>query len=158
MGDDSFADEAVGSDEDYGIAPYSASIGGTYGVGTSNLSLFGGFAGKLYPWVHYVYYRTGQYTYVLAYGEGIAWNGTQFVADSVETLTYNTYTGSTSQATFVHGTENSWYVPPLGPYPELVQRGGNIYELAACLLLASFALFGLWRSLRSSLRERFVSG
>lgn len=157
-------EEDTDSVEDSGILPFSANISGSYGVGSSNLSLFSGVAGKLGLGVHYVYYRSGQYSYVIAYSREITWNGTRFTAPSVETLTYYSYSGSGSQPTWTHSTETGWYVQPnnylvysdIGPYPQLIERRGSDYELAALCGMASFALFALWRSMRRALDQRFI--
>ena len=71
-------------------AVLASSTNPEFGVGTSNTAIFAGLARKLPYGVNYVYWREDRYTYVFAYGRDLELVGTNFRADSVDTVTYNT--------------------------------------------------------------------
>lgn len=127
------------------------SVSGDWAVGTSNTALFGGMVQKLPLNVHYVYWRDGQYVYKLAYSQDLAYNGSRFVADSVEVVTYTTNNGYGSQATLSHGSESNFALSPgnyvvwsdLAHYPELTPRGEREYMAAAVFGLCAMAVYHL---------------
>lgn len=152
-------------DGDSDIMPLSASsIFGGYGVGTANSSIFGGLISKLPYGVHYVYWREGQYSYRLAYGRELSLSGSRFSGSSVRLVTYNTHSGSGSQATWssVEDSNFSLSAGPylvwsdLGDYPQLeTGKGVRDYAHAAAFGLAVLLLFGLFRGFRSSIWGRY---
>lgn len=126
-----------------------AAISDNYGVGTSYTSIFAGIAGKLPLDHHYVYYRDGQYDYVLVHSVDLQYDGTSFYAADVETVTYSTSGGYQEQPTITFGSETDWLLSPknylvwsdLGSYPDLINRGEVQYEALCCLILCSFAVW-----------------
>ena len=65
-----------------------AAISDNYGVGTSHVSIFAGMVGKLPLGHHYVYYRDGQYDYVLAHSDSLVYDGGMFSAADATIVTY----------------------------------------------------------------------
>lgn len=139
----------------------SHSISGSYGVGSSNVSIFAGVVSKLPVGDHYVYWRDGQYSYVLAHSRELVYEGGRFTAPQVQLVTYYTYTGSSGQATYSQSTDSNFTLSPgnflvwsdLGDYPQLeTGKGERDYVQAAVFALAVFFVFGrftaLWRSIR----------
>lgn len=147
--------------DNVGIAPL-ASITSSYGVGTSNINIFGPIASKLPYGVSYVYWRDGQYTYRLAYSNGLELAGRRFTADEVTVITYQTNLGSNTQPSFTTTTEQNFSLSAgnylvwsdLGNYPTLYERGGEDYAKTACVILASFAVFYLLRRVFTSTGHR----
>lgn len=137
----------LGDDESVPVA--MAAISDNYGVGTSNVSIFAGIVGKLPLDHHYVYYRDGQYDYVLVHSDSLEFDGGTFSADDATTVTYTTSNGYQSQATFTIGTETDFRLDPedylvwsdLGEYPDLIDRGEVQYEALGCFILCSFAVW-----------------
>lgn len=127
-----------------------AAIDDSYGVGTSNTTIFAGLARKLPHGVNYVYWREGQYQYCFAYGESLTLQGTYFSAEEVETVTYTTATGYGSQVTYEAGKETNFSLNAqdylvwsnLGHYPAL-DDGGNIYEQTTLFVLCGACAFYL---------------
>lgn len=137
--------------EGEGLSLYSShAVPSDFGVGTSNINIFGPVVSKLPYGTHYVYWREGQYEYRLAYGESLEYDGSRFLGDSVEVVTYRTNTGYGSQATFVYSAESNFTLSPgsylvwsdLGHYPTLYERGVQDYVETACFGLA--VCFVLW--------------
>lgn len=139
-----------------------SSINGSYGVGTSNINIFGPVAAKLPYGVHYVYWRDSQYVYKLAYSDDLKLQNGRFSADKVTVVSYTTSSTYQSQATFVTSTESSFSLDPdnylvwsdLGDYPTLYERGGVDYAQLSCVILASFGLFALFDRLVACCRGR----
>ena len=109
-----------------GVEPLTAEdVNDTYGVGTSNISIFGPVASKLPYGTHYVYWRDSQYVYKLAYSDEMSFDGSEFVAETATVITYTTSTGYNSQATYVVGSDTDFSLDPadylvwsdLGDYP-----------------------------------------
>lgn len=144
------------------VVPY-ASISSSYGIGTSNISIFGPIASKLPYGVHYVYYREGQYDYCLAYSSDLVYENGRFTADSATVVTYSTYTSGGGQAHFTVSEERNFSLSPgnylvwsdLGDYPTLYERGGEDYAKTACVILASFGIYYLFERLWHSIRQRY---
>lgn len=157
-------DDVGGVLGDGGIMPLSShSITSNYGVGTTNTALFTGLVSKFDYGVHYVYWRDGQYSYRLAYSRDLVFEGSRFTAPSVQIVTYYTYTGSGQQATwstaadsnFSLSTGNYLVWSDLGDYPQLeTGKGERDYVHAACIGVAFFVLFSLFRSMWHSIRGR----
>ena len=142
--------------EGEGAVPYgSHTVPPDYGVGTSNINLFGPIVFKLPYGTHYVYWRSGQYVYQLAYGQSLSFEGGRFVGEAVELVTYRTYMGGGNQSTLVYSTESNFTLNPgnyvvwsdLGHYPTLYERGVLDYVQAACFGLAVCFVFWLIKSL-----------
>lgn len=139
-----------------------AAISDNYGVGTSNISIFGPLASKLPYGVHYVYWREGQYLYKFAYSAGLQYEDGRFTADDAAVISYSTSTSYSGQATFVLGSETDFSLNPgdylvwsdLGHYPALYERGEVDYAHLTCVILASYGLFVLFSRLVSSCRRR----
>lgn len=147
-----------------GAVPYgSHTVPSDYGVSTSNIALFGPMVSKFPYGTHYVYWRSGQYEYKLAYGRSLSYDGSRFLGDSVEIVTYRTNTGYGSQASLIHSTESNFALNPgnyviwsdLGHYPTLYERGTLDYVHTAVLLLALFLVYSLFRNLWSSIRGKY---
>lgn len=141
----------------------AGSISGNYGVGTSNVAIFEGVVSKLPYGVHYVYWRDGQYAYHLAYGRELTLTGNRFSAPQVQMVTYSTYYGGGGQASFTSSTDNNFSLnagnylvwSDLGDYPQLeTGKGMRDYAKAACVGLAVFGLYHLFRSFSRSIRGR----
>lgn len=140
-----------------------AAISDNYGVGTSNVSIFAGIVGKLPLDHHYVYYREGQYDYVLAHSDSLVYDSGMFSADDATLVTYTTNNSYQSQPTFTVSQDANFQLDPedylvwsdLGEYPDLIDRGEVQYEALCCLILCSF---GLWllldRLVRACKRSR----
>lgn len=153
--------EDVGAD-DCGIMPLSShSITSYYGVGSSNVAIMEGLTSKFDFGNHYVYWRSGQYSYMLAHSRDLVYEGGRFSAPSVQLVEYNTYTGGSSQATWIQSTDSNFSLAAgnylvwsdLGDYPQLESgRREREYVQTACLCMAVFFVFGLlnaiWRSIR----------
>ena len=130
-----------------------------YNVGTSNLDLFRRCLKFVGLGEHYVYYRPGQYQYRMYYG-GLSYNGVFSGAD-IKYVEYYTYSSSGNLPEWRTGTVSSFRFDPgnalvysdLGAYPPLEERGSD-YEILACIILSSFALFYLFNRLRASSRGR----
>lgn len=140
-----------------------AAISDNYGVGTSHVSIFGGMVGKLPLDHHYVYYRDGQYDYVLAHSDSLVYDGGRFLAENATLVTYTTTSGYQSQPTFTVSEDTDFQLDPanylvwsdLGEYPDLINRGEVQYEALACIILCSFALwFMLDRLVHACKRSR----
>ncbi len=146
------------------VAVPMASIDASYGVGTSNIAIFGPVAAKLPYGTHYVYWREGQYTYKFAYSASLALSGSRFTGSDVAVLTYQTYNSYNSQATFVRSSEASFSLDAgnylvwsdLGDYPTLYERGGEDYAKTACIILASFGLYYLFHHMWADIRQRYI--
>ncbi len=126
--------EEVGSNVDsqvFGVeylpeaAPLAA-VNDSYGVGTSNVTIFSGIARKLPPDVNYVYWRDGRYDYRLAYGRDIVLDGSVFSAASpVVVVSYLTNSSYSEQPVFSVVTDSSFHLNAsnylvysnLGDYP-----------------------------------------
>lgn len=150
--------------DEFGVMPY-ASISPSYGVGTTNINLFGGVAAKLKHWEHYVYYRESQYVYVLVYGSELRYDGTRFYSDHVTVVRYNSNTGSSgTQATWSVAASTGFALQPgqylvwsdLGDYPTLYERGTQDYVQTVCIILSSFALYYLFHHLWGDIRQRYL--
>lgn len=119
---------------------YPGTISDTY------LNYFRGIVQKLNWKEHYVVYRSGQYSYTMIYGEGVALNGSRFTGTG---SVVNIYRDSSSYS-------SDWYVSystdsialsagslfiysDLGNYPEL-KEGGTSLEFAALLFAVGFAV------------------
>lgn len=149
-------------DSDSGIMPLSAwDIDSGYGVGSSNTAIFAGVVSKLPLGEHYVYWRDGQYTYMLAHSRELVYENGRFTAPQVDLVTYYTYTGSTRQATYSQSSDSNFTLSPgnylvwsdLGDYPQLeTGKGVRDYAQTAVFALAVFFILGrfsaLWRSIR----------
>lgn len=143
--------------------PY-ASVSPDYGVGSSNIAIFGPVASKLPYGTNYVYWRNGQYEYCLAYSPDLEFDGSRFTSPEVTILTYTTSTGYNSQATFEVSQDTNFVLSPgsylvwsdLGDYPTLYERGGEDYAKLACVILCSFALYYLWHHMWSDIRQRYI--
>lgn len=102
---------------------YYGAISSTY------LEYMRGFLPKLGFKQHYVASRTGQYTYIFAYGEELSFNGSRFIGSDIQVITWNT-SGSGS---VYHNVEGSFSLNPgnflvytdlTGIYPTLTDLAG----------------------------------
>lgn len=131
-------------------AVMASSIAPDYGVGTSNTAIFAGLARKLPYGVNYVYWREGKSTYVFAYGRNLELVGTNFRADSVDTVTYNTNSGYDRQSSYVHGSESNFSLPAhdylvwsnLGHYPTL-EDGRSTVAQTTLFVVVGYGIFYL---------------
>lgn len=132
-----------------------ASIDDSYGVGTSNVSIFSGIVRKLPLTVNYVYWRESQYDYCLAYGSGLVLDGTDFTSDVVDVVTYTTSTGYQSQASFTLSTDSNFTLDAsdhlvwsnLGHYPALEDGRDTVAQTVAISCVIAFGLFFVMRVL-----------
>ena len=146
------------------VAVPAANISSSYGVGTSNITIFGPVASKLPYGTHYVYWREDQYTYCFAYSSTISFENGRFSGQDVTVITYETYNSYNSQATFTTAQESSFSLSPgnylvwsdLGNYPTLYERGGEDYAKTACIILASFGLYYLFHHMWADIRQRYI--
>ena len=129
-----------------GVATYS-SFNGYDNVGTSNISMLQGLAGKVSPVEDYVYARTGDYQYVFAWGD-LSLSGTDF-SGSVDYAVYErtgnynssyTYTVYHDDAFSLHAG-NYFVYSSLGNYP-LIGGNDNVRWLAP-LCVGLFIVAGL---------------
>lgn len=131
-------------------AALASSINPEYGIGTSNTAIFAGIARKLPFGINYVYWRESQYVYVFAYGRDLELVGTNFSADSVDIILYNSKPGYDRQASFVHSTKRNFSLSAddflvwsnLGHYPCL-DDGGDIYAKTLLSVVVGFGVFYL---------------
>lgn len=146
-----------------GIEPY-ASITTDYGIGTSNIQIFGPVASKLPYGTNYVYWRAGQYQYCFAYADDMELSGTTFTASEAVVVTYSTVSGYNSQATFTTATDSNFSLnagnylvwSDLGDYPTLYERGEVDYAKTACIILCSFGLYYLFHHMWADIRQRYL--
>ena len=140
-----------------------AAISDNYGVGTSHVSIFAGMVGKLPLGHHYVYYRDGQYDYVLAHSDSLVYDGGMFSAADATIVTYTTSGSYQSQPTFTVSSDSDFQLDPadylvwsdLGEYPDLIDRGEVQYEALGCFILCSFAVWIIFdRFVRACKRSR----
>lgn len=145
-----------GSGELYAV-PYS-NIVPSYGVGTSNLALFQGVASKLSYGDHYVYFREGQYNYILAHGRNLSYNGSSFSGSDITYVTYNTQYTSGGQPTYTITSGSNFTLNPssylvysdLGDYPELVDSRGYYVEallVGLCVWFVFYLCHHAWDSM-----------
>lgn len=86
-----------------------ASIGDSFGIGTSYVSIFSGIARKLPLNVNYVYWREGRYDYRLAYGRDIVLNGNVFSSSApVVVVSYVTNDNYSEQPVFSVGSDSNF--------------------------------------------------
>ena len=90
----------------------------------------------------------------------LSYNGV-FSGTDIKYVEYYTYSSSGNLPEWRTGTVSSFRFDPgnalvysdLGAYPPLEERGSD-YEILACIILSSFALFYLFNRLRASSRGR----
>ena len=141
------------------------SIDSGYGVGTSNLTLFEGVAGKLSRGEHYVYWRENQYSFVFAYSDNLTLSDGIFSAETVTVVTYTTSSTYSGQATYTVSTEEAFVLDPgdylvysdLGNYPQLcgAEKEVKDYVQTVCVILCSFGLMWVFMRCRSALSDGF---
>ncbi len=156
--------EGIRDGEPVTVVLSAANISPSYGVGTSNISIFGPIASKLDYGVHYVYWRESQYEYCFAYSDSLMLNGTRFSASSATVVSYNTSSSYQTQASFTVSTDTNFSLEAgdylvwsdLGNYPVLYERGVEDYGKTACIILASFGLYYLFGRLWHSIRQRYL--
>lgn len=156
--------EGIRDGEPVTVVLSAANISPSYGVGTSNISIFGPIASKLDYGVHYVYWRESQYEYCFAYSDSLMLNGTRFSASSATVVSYNTSSSYQTQASFTVSTDTNFSLDAgdylvwsdLGNYPVLYERGVEDYGKTACIILASFGLYYLFGRLWHSIRQRYL--
>lgn len=131
-------------------AALASSLNPDYGIGTSNTAIFAGVARKLPFGVNYVYWRASRYEYCLAYSANLVLSGTNFRADSVDIITYNTNSGYDEQATFTSRHVSNFSLSAgsylvwsnLGVYPSL-EDGRDILAETALFVLVGYGIFYL---------------
>lgn len=140
------------------------SIDPEYAVGSSNLTIFQGVAERLPYGVHYVYWRNGRYEYCMAYGNTLSVSGSNFTGSNCTVITYYTYTGNGTQATWNTASVSNFSLnassylvwSDLGDYPTLYDRGGVDYVKTVCIILCSFALYYLFHHMWGDIRQRYL--
>lgn len=127
--------------EAYSISgsPYPGTISSTY------LDYFEGIADKLSYREHYVAFRSSQYEYLMAWGEGLSYDGYQFKGSA---LSYcRIYTGSgSSNMSVTFGSDTVYLTPGTGfVYSDLdrfasLTEGGTRLEFTTLLFAVGFAV------------------
>lgn len=119
---------------------YPGTISSTY------LDYFSGIADKLGFNDHYVAYRESQYVYVMAWGDGLAYNGVQFKGSALDYCRINTYTGSGNQPAVTYGKDTvnvspgtAFVYSDLGSFAALTE-GGTRVEFWAVLFAIGFTV------------------
>lgn len=133
-------------EEEYELEVYSltGSYPGT--ISDTYLSYFRGIVQKLNWKEHYVVYRSGQYSYTMVYGEGVALDGSRFTGTG-NVINIHRNTSSSSSDWYVSYSADSialsagslFVYSDLGDYPEL-KEGGTSLEFAALLFAVGFAV------------------
>ena len=115
-------------------------------ISTIYLDYFSGIVDKLGFNEHYVAYRESQYVYVMAWGEGLEYNGVQFKGSALDYCRINTYTGSGSQPTVSYGKDTvnlsagtAFVYSDLGNFAALTE-GGTRVEFWAVLFAIGFTV------------------
>lgn len=132
----------------------------SYGIGTSNIEIFRGVVYSLPYGQHYVYFRTDQYNYRLAYSRDLELNGSTFTGTDVTLVTYNTHYTSGGQPTFTYSHQRSFNLSAgsylvytdLGYYPALTDRGVKDYAQATVVGIGVCTLLYFLGRIRTSLR------
>lgn len=154
-------DEDVWSFRSAGSEIMPLDISGNYSVGTANLEIFDRIVDKIALTNDYVYYREGQYNYVLVYGHSLSLVGTVFSSNSpVTVVTYSNYSSGSNSPTFTVTQRSSFSLnvsnylcySSLGSYPRLGKEGFYYVLPFACsfgLIVAILLLFWriVWRRL-----------
>lgn len=131
-----------------------ASIGDSYGIGTSYVSIFSGIARKLPPNVNYVYWREGRYDYRLAYGRDLVLNSTVFSSSApVVVVSYVTNDSYSEQPTFSVGSDSNFRLNAsnylvysnLGDYPCLEDGRDSIAQIVSLSCVVGFGLLFVLR-------------
>ena len=134
-------DASEGVLSDAGVSPlsvYDGSISSTY------VEYFRGFASKLAPDNHYIFYRDGQYSYVFYYSSGLRMeNGRVFgSADFYRLNTYNGYTVSVGTDRVDEDVYSGMVYSDFVGCPDL--RGGEYYvQVSAVFVLCLIFVFML---------------
>lgn len=133
-------------EEEEGMVPFSIS-GSPYPgtISTSYLDYFEGIADKLSFTEHYVAFRASQYEYLMAWGEGLQYDGYQFKGSA---LSYcRIYTGSgSSNMKVTFGSDTVYLTPGTGlVYSDLdhfasLTEGGTHLEFSAVLFVLGFTV------------------
>lgn len=100
--------------------------------------------------VHYVLFRSGQYTYRLVYSKDMQYDNTVFTSDNGKYVTYDTryYTWSTGDEGFFRLSANNYIVySDLGDYPML--DGQSVYTWLLIIFAGVFLLLIIYRSMFS---------
>lgn len=127
-----------------------ASIGDSYGVGTSYVSIFSGIARKLPLNVNYVYWRAGRYDYRFAYGRDLVLNGTVFSSTApVVVVSYFTNDSYSEQPIFNVGSDSNFRLNAsnylvysnLGDYPCLEDGRDSNAQIVALSCVVGLGLF-----------------
>ena len=115
-------------------------------ISTIYLDYFSGIVDKLGFNEHYVAYRESQYVYVMAWDEGLEYNGVQFKGSALDYCRINTYTGSGSQPTVSYGKDTvnlsagtAFVYSDLGNFAALTE-GGTRVEFWAVLFAIGFTV------------------
>lgn len=149
---------AEGVLSDAGISPlsvYDGSVSSTY------VEYFRGFASKLPPDVHYVFYRDGQYSYVFYYSPGLRMEAGRVFgsADYYRLNTYNGYSVSAGSERVDEDVYSGMVYSDFVGCPDL--RGGDYYvQVSAVFVLCLIFVFMLLNVLYKLPRcfRRFYQG
>ena len=133
-------------EDEYELEVYSLSGSYPGSISDTYLNYFRGIVQKLNWKEHYVVYRSGQYSYTMVYGEGVALSGTRFTGSgNVVNIHRNTSSSSSdwyvsySTDTLALSVGSLFVYSDLGMYPEL-KEGGTSLEFAALLFAVGFAV------------------
>lgn len=124
----------VNVDPDIGLYSDGAGLYSSYdtfygAIGSTYLEYMRGFLAKLGFREHYVASRTGQYTYIFAYGEELSFDGSRFIGSDIQVITWNT----SGNGSVYHNVEGFFTLDPgnflvytdlTGIYPTLTDLAG----------------------------------
>ena len=134
-------------------APYGSYNPYDSGISTSVLAYMEDVLPKLGN-VHYVLFRSGQYTYRMVYADDMELRSGVFTADNASYVAYNSrdsYWSTGQEGSFRLSAGNYIVYSDLGEYPSLDSVG--IYLWVLIFIASVFFLFTIYRSMFSAGRQ-----
>lgn len=127
--------------------PYDGNMSSTY------VTIFRDIVGKIPLTEDYVFFRSGQYEYMLISGD-LEYTGGSFTGQAVTVYRIVTDTAYNSRYSYFQTEETNFSLAPgsglvysnLGHYPDLIDRG-SFYSFASVLLLLVCVCMSLIRSI-----------
>lgn len=142
---------------DAGVAPYAVYDGS---ISSTYVEYFRGYAAKLSPDVHYVFYRDGQYSYVFYYSPDLEMAGSRVSGSAYfyRLNTYNGYTVTSGVGAVNEDVHSGMVYSDFPGCPDL--RGGDYYvQVSAvfvlCLVFVFMLLNLMYRLARCFRRRSF---
>ena len=130
-------------------------------ISTTYITIFRDIVGKISPLDDYVFFRSGQYEYILVSGD-LEYSGGSFAGQSVKVYRIVTDSAYSSTYSYFQTEETAFSLTPgsglvysnLGAYPDLIDRT-SFYAFASLILLLACVCMYLIRSIFSfTLRRR----